>query len=203
MQSAATSMNTNVTNRIRDVMTSGNLSGSVPRPDDDEKDSIFSSMVVGCERSAMTIRMPVVSQTEAEVDSRDAPPVAEPIHLPMLKARVNEIFKSNGKPRLTLSAFRRPEHTVRLTDSDPDKRLEAESDLHLPGCGVLGHGAFSTVRLAIRRLDGVKVAVKSIAKHDALRSRRLRPRGERDLEEWEILRNLQDHPYVMYVLYFE
>jgi hypothetical protein len=28
----------------------------------------------------------------------------------------------------------------------------------------------------------------------ALRSRRLRPRGERDLEEWEMLRRLQDHP---------
>ena len=35
-------------------------------------------------------------------------------------------------------------------------------------CRTLGHGASSTVRLAYRRSDGQPVAVKTIAKHDAL-----------------------------------
>jgi serine/threonine protein kinase len=109
------------------------------------------------------------------------------------------------KPRsgLTLSAFRRPENTIRLTKSDPMRRLESEYDLHCPGSsGVLGHGAYSTVRLAVRLSDGVRVAVKSIAKHEALRSRRLRcvdscGTYKHYLEEWEILRRLHDHPYVI------
>jgi serine/threonine protein kinase len=191
--------------QIGDCMTSCNSIGSITPSDINEKDSFGISIDIGCEQDAMTNGMAaVISQMEAEVDSLDAPPVAEPMHLPMRESRVDvsEVFKSssNSKPRLSLSAFRRPENTVRLTDSDPSKHLEAEYDLHSLGCGVLGHGAFSTVRLAIRRLDGVKVAVKSIAKHDALRSRRLRPRGERDLEEWEMLKRLQDHPYVITLL---
>jgi serine/threonine protein kinase len=195
----ATSSDDDTRERISDVMTSYNSMTS----DIYEKDTLGISIDVGCEQDALTNGMAVViSQMEAEVDSLDAPPVAEPMHLPMRESRVNEVLKSSSssKPRLSLSAFRRPENTVRLTDSDPSKHLEAEYDLHSLGCGVLGHGAFSTVRLAIRRLDGVKVAVKSIAKHDALRSRRLRPRGERDLEEWEMLRRLQDHPYVITLL---
>lgn len=191
--------------RISDVMTSCNRLGSITPSDTNDRDSLGITLDVGCEEDALTSQISVViSQMEAEVDSLDAPPVTEPLHLPMRESRVlpDEVFKSSGssKPRLSLSAFRRPENTVRLTDSDPSKHLEAVYDLHSHGCGVLGHGAFSTVRLAIRRLDGVKVAVKSIAKHDALRSRRLRPRGERDLEEWEMLRRLQDHPYVITLL---
>ena len=112
------------------------------------------------------------------------------------------------KPRtgLTLSAFRRPENTIRLTKSDPMRRLESEYDLHCPGSsGVLGHGAYSTVRLAIRLSDGVRVAVKSIAKHEALRSRRLRRVDgcgtyKHYMEEWEILRRLHNHPYVITLL---
>ena len=112
------------------------------------------------------------------------------------------------KPRrgLTLSAFRRPENTIRLTKSDPMRRLESEYDLHCPGSsGVLGHGAYSTVRLAIRLSDGMRVAVKSIAKHEALRSRRLRRVDDSGtyknyMEEWEILRRLHDHPYVITLL---
>jgi serine/threonine protein kinase len=199
----ATSSDDDTHERISDVMTSYNSIGSITASDMYEKDAVGISIDVGCEQDALTNGMAVViSQMEAEVDSLDAPPVAEPMHLPMRESRVNEVFKSSNssKPRLSLSAFRRPENTVRLTDSDPSKHLEAEYDLHSLGCGVLGHGAFSTVRLAIRRLDGVKVAVKSIAKHDALRSRRLRPRGERDLEEWEMLRRLQDHPFVITLL---
>lgn len=104
------------------------------------------------------------------------------------------------KPRLTLSAFRRPEQTVRLTDSDTSRRFEDEYDLHAPGCRVLGRGAFSTVRLALRRVDGVKVAVKTIAKHDALSARRHRISSRRHLDEWEILRRFQDHPNIITLL---
>jgi serine/threonine protein kinase len=119
--------------------------------------------------------------------------------------RGDSIWKPRG---LTLSAYRRPEHTIRLTHSDPSRRLESEYDLHGAGAsGVLGHGAFSTVRLARRRSDGLRVAVKSIAKHEALRSRRLRRvdrAGESSkkyyLEEWEILRRLQNHPYIVTLL---
>ncbi|KAL7467200.1 hypothetical protein ACHAXS_007460 [Conticribra weissflogii] len=71
--------------------------------------------------------------------------------------------------RLALSAFRRPECTVRLTDADPAKVIHTEYELLDPTiCRTLGHGASSTVRLAYRRSDGQPVAVKTIAKHDAL-----------------------------------
>jgi serine/threonine protein kinase len=115
--------------------------------------------------------------------------------------------KSIWKPRgLTLSAFRRPENAIRLTDADPLRRLEMEYDLHCRGkSGVLGHGAFSTVRLAVRLKDGIQVAVKSIAKHEALRSRRLRrvhgKAGHKYyLEEWEILKRLHGHAYICNLL---
>lgn len=164
-----------------------------------------SNFVVGCHKSCKTARgAPMVTHPDDdEVDTRDTFSASDPMHL--VGARAIGIVRgssssSNSKPPLTLSAFRRPEHTIRLTDSDPARKLEAAYDLHSVGCCVLGHGAFSTVRLAIRRRDGVKVAVKSIAKHDALRSRRLRPRGERDLEEWEILGRLENHPYVITLL---
>jgi serine/threonine protein kinase len=109
-------------------------------------------------------------------------------------------FATSLKSRLTLSAFRRPEQTIRLTNSDPGRKLALEYDLQAPCCGVLGHGAFSTVRSAIRRRDGLRVAIKSIAKHEALRSRRLRYGGRSYLEEWEILRRFQDHPNVITLL---
>ncbi|GKY93042.1 hypothetical protein MPSEU_000272500 [Mayamaea pseudoterrestris] len=103
------------------------------------------------------------------------------------------------KSRLTLSAFRR--HAICLTKADPNRRLSDEYDLHASGSrGVLGHGAFSTVRLAVRAADGVKVAIKTIAKHEALRSRRLRVRGRRYVEEWEILQRFQDHPHIISLL---
>ena len=105
-----------------------------------------------------------------------------------------------SRPKLTLSAFRRPEQSIRLTNANPRVRMEDHYDLHATGCGVLGHGAFSTVRLAVRRRDGLLVAVKSIAKHDALRSRRLRVGGQRYLEEWEILRQMKEHPYIITLL---
>merc|ERR1712232_458014 len=143
----------------------------------------------------MTEKVEVVVSSNSEVDTLDAPAASKPIHL----SEFSPVSSRNGKnssskaatpkkPRLTLSAFRRPEQTVRLTESDPTRCLENEYDLRGPGCGVLGHGAFSTVRLGIRRSDRVKVAVKSIAKHEALRARRLRRGGRRHLDEWDILR---------------
>jgi len=127
--------------------------------------------------------------------------------------------RSTGeRPRLTLSAFRRPEHTVRLTPADPSQRvLEDVYHLTTAGCGILGHGAFSTVTLARRKKDGRKVAVKSIAKHDALRARRLLRRSQsssssssnssssssgrrRHMDEWEILKKMESHPHIVTLL---
>lgn len=152
----------------------------------------------------------------ATVDSRDVCSATLPLHLcvsdqfartaaatthSMRQPSSSAMESANAaRPRLTLSAFRRPEQAIRLTKSDPSRPLLAEYDLYAPGCRVLGHGAFSTVRLAVRRCDQVKVAVKSIAKHEALRSRRLRVGGRRYLEEWEILRRLQNHPYIISLL---
>mmetsp|Transcript_28431 Transcript_28431/g.80029 ORF Transcript_28431/g.80029 Transcript_28431/m.80029 type:complete len:1130 (-) Transcript_28431:271-3660(-) len=130
-------------------------------------------------------------------------------------------------PRLTLSAFRRPEQTIQLTASDPSRALEQDYDLS-SSPRVLGHGTFSTVRLGIRRADGKAVAVKSIAKYEALRARRLRrasvvasttranrngtasphassddpdsllfPPASRHMDEWEILRRMQDNPHII------
>ena len=110
------------------------------------------------------------------------------------------------KPKLTLSAFRKPEEAIRLTDCDPRRLVEHEYDLRAPGCRVIGHGAFSTVRLAFRRYDGQKVAVKSLSKYDALRARRLRRGGinmEQDnkhMDEWEIMKLLKGNPYVLTLL---
>ena len=111
---------------------------------------------------------------------------------------IRSIWQPRGS--LTLSAFRRPETAVRLTQTDPNRHLETEYSLQAGG--VLGHGAFSTVRLAFRKQDGIKVAIKSIAKHEALRSRRLRMQTDTRhyLEEWEILRRLKDNPYVIDLL---
>ena len=76
---------------------------------------------------------------------------------------------ANGPLKLTLSAYCRPENTVRLTDADPTQLIHTKYELLDPSlCRTLGHGASSTVRLAYRRSDGQPVAVKTIAKHDAL-----------------------------------
>jgi calcium-dependent protein kinase len=140
-----------------------------------------------------------------ENDTRE-PPACEPLHChcppayAVSPAPVIVSQNSAKKPRLTLSAFRRPEQAIRLTHSDPTRRCEDEYDLHASGCRVLGRGAFSTVRLAVRRSDGVKVAIKTIAKHDALSARRHRKSSRRHLDEWEILRRFQDHPNIITLL---
>lgn len=93
-------------------------------------------------------------------------------------------------PKLTLSAFRKPEFAVRLTSSPPHKLLHHDYDL--TSCSrVLGHGASSTVRLAKHRTSGKKVAVKSIGKHDILRRYAHRGRPKETLDECEILLSLK------------
>lgn len=102
------------------------------------------------------------------------------------------------KKKLTLSAYRKPEETVRLTDCDTSRQLENEYNLRAVGCKVIGHGAYSTVRSAMRHSDGMKVAIKSLSKFDALRARRLRrPKGSTHADEWEIMKLLQNNPYVL------
>lgn len=142
--------------------------------------------------------------SEGEADSSDSSSISTAaLHL---SGETKPIFRNASTssiapvPRLTLSAFKRPEHTVRLTKCDPSRLIEMEYDLHAPDCGILGHGAFACVRLAVRRRDGMKVAVKTIAKHEALRSRRLRIRGRTYLEEWEIHRRLIHNPFVVTLL---
>jgi len=107
-------------------------------------------------------------------------------------------MSSRKHKKLTLSAYRKPEETVRLTDCDASRLLENEYDLRAPGCKVIGHGAFSTVRSALRSTDGAKVAIKSISKFDALRARRFRrPKGSKHMDEWEIMKLLRNNPHVL------
>jgi calcium/calmodulin-dependent protein kinase I len=104
---------------------------------------------------------------------------------------------AGGAAKLTLSAFRRPEETVRLTNCDASRHLENEYNLRAPGCKVIGHGAFSTVRSAVRIADNTKVAIKSISKFDALRARRSRRQGSKHMDEWEIMTRVRNNPYVL------
>jgi serine/threonine protein kinase len=158
----------------------------------------------------------IMIMSEEETDTQDSPATSAlaPLHI---ETNVTKIQTSSAAlppsassppapvtprkfPKLTLSAFRRPEQTVRLTESNPNRRLESEYNLQSSHCRVLGHGAFSTVRLAIRLDDGTRVAVKSIAKHDALRARRLLPPGSRHLDEWEILKLMDHNPHIIDLL---
>jgi serine/threonine protein kinase len=136
----------------------------------------------------------VTSSTDDEIDSAASTPSLGPMHAPL----DDGASKASKKPRLTLSAYRGA--AIRLTPADPTRRFEDFYDLHAPECRVLGHGAYSTVRLAVRKQDGLKVAVKIIAKHDALRARRLRVGGRRYLEEWEILRRMSSHAHIINML---
>ncbi len=102
-------------------------------------------------------------------------------------------------PKLTLSAFRKPESAVRLTSAPSGKLLRHDYDL---SSQILGHGASSTVRLATHLKTGRKVAVKCIAKHKILRQRAesgadarnsfIRRRRNTKLAEIEILSTLKE-----------
>lgn len=95
-------------------------------------------------------------------------------------------------PKMTLSAFRRDEETIRVADPNRSRKL---SDLYKLNGGI-GHGAMSIVRLAIRRSDNRQVAVKSVSKHDLLRSRKIGC-SQRHLDEWEALRMLKENVNVI------
>eukprot|EP00558_Chaetoceros_sp_UNC1202_P003804 CAMPEP_0197236144 /NCGR_PEP_ID=MMETSP1429-20130617/3371_1 /TAXON_ID=49237 /ORGANISM="Chaetoceros sp., Strain UNC1202" /LENGTH=118 /DNA_ID=CAMNT_0042694889 /DNA_START=22 /DNA_END=375 /DNA_ORIENTATION=- len=97
---------------------------------------------------------------------------------------------SSPQQRLTLSAYRKPESAVRLTSAPPDKLLHEDYDL-TSSSKILGHGASSTVRLAIHRSTGRKVAVKCIGKHEILRSRNHHGARRTKLDEYEILSTLK------------
>ena len=105
-------------------------------------------------------------------------------------------------PCLSLSAFRKPEAAVRLTDADPERSIQNFYNIYGMQSRVLGHGASSIVRLATRQSNGSKVAIKSIAKHDILFSRRGRQRFHRKrmLDEWELLLALRGDPHVVGML---
>jgi serine/threonine protein kinase len=117
-----------------------------------------------------------------------------------LPSSITNAKMTQTRTKLTLSAFRKPESAVSLTSAPPDKVLEQDYDLKCAGIGgfsgsrILGHGAFSTVRLATHRTSGKKVAVKCIGKHDILRSRsRSRTHSgtkKTALDEFEILSSL-------------
>ena len=162
-------------------------------------------------RSSMVSFHPVATRVipgDDEVDTREQA-VAVPMHTsPNVSFRrtkspsgsfslQNEKKESGEKKKkgLTLSAFRRA--SVRLTHAEPDRKLEDYYEMRQTGLsGVLGHGAFSTVRMAVRKADQLPVAIKSIAKHEALRARRLRV-GRHSMEEWDILKKMRSHPFII------
>lgn len=160
-------------------------------------DPLASQRSSGSSEVMAHLSMLMQEDEEPEVDTRCDVKMLNAIHLDK-----NQLWRSGAdslpavslKPRLTLSAFRKP--ASNMTQSDLSKTLEEYYDLNRPGCcGVLGHGAFSTVRLAVRKRDSLPVAVKSIAKHEALRSRRLRP--GKHLEEWEILKEMKGSEFII------
>ncbi len=143
----------------------------------------------------------VTFQHTAPSQAHDTSPPASPtLSTPPRSNAENPIKRKSSRKhkKLTLSAYRKPEETVRLTGCDASRLLENEYNLRAPGCKIIGHGAFSTVRSALRNTDGVKVAIKSISKYDALRARRLRrPKGSKHMDEWEIMKLLRNNPYVL------
>ena len=114
------------------------------------------------------------------------PPVSMSMSTP-IKSNTNTNTNTNtsystfgNKNKLTLSAFRKPESAVSFTSAPSTKLLSNDYDMGTStgtgtsahsGGRILGHGAFSVVRLATCRKTGKKVAVKCIGKHEVLRSR--------------------------------
>lgn len=147
---------------------------------------------------ALKHRSQVPSQKHDTSAALASPTASSPPRSQTERISVVKRKSSRKHKKLTLSAYRKPEETVRLTECDASRLLENEYNLRAPGCKVIGHGAFSTVRSALRNNDGVKVAIKSISKFDALRARRLRrPKGSKHMDEWEIMKLLRHNPYVL------
>ena len=92
---------------------------------------------------------------------------------------------------LTLSAYRRPDAAIRLTDCDVSKLITDDYEWRVNRCSVcvLGRGASSVVRLAARKVDGTKVAVKCIPKHELVRDHRRR-------DEFRLLQQIS-HPNIV------
>ena len=86
---------------------------------------------------------------------------------------------------LTLSAFRRPEVSVRLTDCPLNSYIH--QSYHISR--ILGHGESSIVRLAFRRRDNKRFAVKCIPKHILLSQKHR-------LEEVALLKAIH-HPQIV------
>jgi serine/threonine protein kinase len=193
-------------------MSVGDVSCQKASKDPEAKKEFGRSSFSSYNRSKVSIntmrRSNKQTETEAEVDTRDSSPAVEGLHHHLVFGSLDDLPPAraisstpvNSRPKLTLSAFRRPEQTVRLTDCDSSRLLENEYNLRAPGCQVIGHGAFSTVRSAIHIADGRKVAIKSISKFDALRARRLRRGGSRHMDEWEIMKLLEENPHVLTLL---
>eukprot|EP00977_Amphora_coffeiformis_P020440 scaffold8266_cov175-Amphora_coffeaeformis.AAC.8 len=139
--------------------------------------------------------MAATSHPRVTLDLSNTQTASTAVSLPEQQQQQQHFQKKHAKRGLTLSAFRRS--SVRLTHADPDRKLEDFYEMQQTGLsGVLGHGAFSTVRMAVRRSDQLPVAIKSIAKHEALRARRLRV-GKHSMEEWDILKQMRNHPFII------
>jgi serine/threonine protein kinase len=142
-----------------------------------------------------------VTTDDDEIDTPESHAIRTAMHqggIPEDLVLLSESAKAQQPPTpLTLSAFRRS--SVQLTPADPNKKLGDYYELRQTGAsGILGHGAFSTVRMAVRKGEEVRVAVKSIAKHEALRARRVRvDGGKHHMEEWEILKKMRNHPFII------
>lgn len=121
----------------------------------------------------------------------DRTPITNPLHKQNNKSSEthDHLERMNRPPKLTLSAFRKPEHAVRLTAANPDRILLDDYDVNTVS-KVLGHGASSTVRLAKHRITGKKVAVKCVGKHQILRNHLHSGKKRTRLEECEILSSL-------------
>ena len=141
----------------------------------------ISQRVLSPPRQLETPVKPTGKQTGKNVLSSDTNPLMTPVasdssHVP--------------PPRLTLSAYRKPESAIRMTGSPRECCLTQDYDLS--HSRIVGHGAFSTVRLAQHRRSGKSVAVKSLAKHDILRTgmgTNMTSGGSlgNPVEEWEVL----------------
>jgi len=162
------------------------VSSSVVVVVDDEVDTTSEHVVTA------PMHMAATSQPRVTLDLSSTRTASTAVSLP---EQQQHFQKKHAKRGLTLSAFRRS--SVRLTHADPDRKLEDFYEMQQTGLsGVLGHGAFSTVRMAVRRSDQLPVAIKSIAKHEALRARRLRV-GKHSMEEWDILKQMRNHPFII------
>lgn len=105
------------------------------------------------------------------------------------------------RPCLSLSAYRKPNITVCLTDADPSRSVHNDYSLSAPNSCILGHRTSSTVRLVVCHCNGAKVALKTIAKLDVIFFRRSKSRRrKRMLDECNILAQLSSDPNVVGLL---